>query len=205
MKSTIYSGRHVARQCAMPESSFDDVNLSCSLFNNVNLAESGFYNINLSRNIFYDVNLSDTQITAVNLSGAKFKHIVTHASDGLGQSKIVPIQFEEADLSQSTFDFVNLTGAHFNNCNIEGLVINGINIQALLNGEIEKPELFKLGWRTQNITGSTNKISKSHLVAQGSEKTLCGVDVPSLENLAQRTAEIGRGACKRCLHIKKTY
>jgi uncharacterized protein YjbI with pentapeptide repeats len=205
MKSTIYSGQHIAHQCAMPESSFDDVNLYQSVFNNVNLASSGFSAINLTNSVFYDTDLSHTNITAVNLSGAKFKHILTSITNQQGEIKTVPIQFEDADLSQSRFENVNLSDAQFENCTIDGLVINGVNIQALLNGEQIKPKLSKIGWRTQNDTGSTNKISKSHFSVQGSNKTLCGVDVPNQQSVAQMSDQIGTGVCKRCLHIKKTY
>jgi len=52
MKSTIYSGLHVAHQCSMPESSFDGVNLYKFTFNNVNLAVSYFLNLNLSHSTF---------------------------------------------------------------------------------------------------------------------------------------------------------
>jgi len=205
MKSTIYSGQHVAHQCSMPESSFDDVNLYKSTFNNVNLAVNYFSNINLSHSTFYDANLSKSVFNSVNLSGAKFSQVGTRAVDEFSESKVDPIEFEDADLTNSRFSKVNLSGAKFSDCTIHGLVINGIDIEALLNGEQVKPALLAVGWLTQNQTGSTNKVSKNHFMPEGADKTLCGVEVPSIEAVAKMDQQTGSGKCKRCANIKKTY
>ncbi len=205
MKSTIYSGQHVAHQCSMSESSFDDVNLQNAIFNNVNLQASRYSNINLMQGNFYDVNLSHSQFSIVNLGGAVFSNIVTLTTTPLGISKNAPISFKDSDLSASTFNNVDMSNVVLENCQISGLIINGIDIEALLKGDISKPELQKVGWRTQNETGSTNKVSKGHYMAKGSDKTLCGVDVPSAEKVAEMSTQIGTSACKRCLGIKKNY
>ncbi len=205
MKSTIYSGQHVAHQCSMPESSFDDVNLYKSVFNNINFESTTFTNINLAHSSFYDANLSNTHFTLVNLSGAKFTHIGTSASSDLAAVDADPIQFEDADLTGSSFTSVDFTNAEFKNCIIEGLVINGINICELMQGGAAKIEFKKVGWRTQNETGSTNKVSKNHYMAKGSNKTLCGVEIPSTAKVAEMSDDIGTGPCKRCINIKRSY
>lgn len=205
MKSTIYSGQHVAHQCSMSESSFDDVNLQNAIFNNVNLQASRYSNINLMQGNFYDVNLSHAHFSYINLGGAVLSNIVTWATNPLGVSKKLPITFKDSDLSGSTFSNVDMTNTTLESCQISGLVINGVDIEALLKGDIIKPDLQKVGWRTQNETGSTNKVSKGHYMAKGSDKTLCGVDVPSVEKVAEMSTQIGTSACKRCLGIKKNY
>jgi uncharacterized protein YjbI with pentapeptide repeats len=189
----------------MPESSFYDVNLHKSVFNNVNLENNSFSNINLSHSAFYDANLTNTVFTSVNLSGAKFSHIGTSVGSDYQGKIINPIQFEDADLTQSSFTTVDFTNAEFKNCIIKGLVINGIDIEALINGDVVTPALFKTGWRTQNDTGSTNKVSKNHYMAEGADKTLCGVEIPSIDKVAEMSPDIGTGLCKRCTNIKKTY
>jgi len=205
MKSTIYSGQHVAHQCSMPESSFDDVNLYKSTFNNVNLAVNYFSNINLSQSTFYDVNLSKSVFNLVNLSGAKFSQISSGSCDEFSEATVDPIEFEDADLSNSRFNSVNFSGAQLHNCIIDGLVINGVDIEALMKGEQLKPALLAIGWLTENQTGSINKVSKNHFMAEGAGKTLCGVEVPMMEAVAKMDAQTGSGICKRCRNIKKTY
>ncbi|NQZ30124.1 MAG: pentapeptide repeat-containing protein [Oceanospirillaceae bacterium] len=205
MKSTIYSGQHVAHQCSMPESSFDDVNLFKSTFNNVNLAENHYSNINLANSTFYDVNLSKSVFNLVNLSGAKFTHIGTSSSVDFNEAKVDPVIFEDADLTGSRFSAVNFTNAQFSHCVIDGLIINGVDIAALMKGETQKPALKKIGWLTHNDTGSVNKISKNHFMPEGAEKTLCGVEIPAKDAVAQMSSETGSGVCKRCANIKKSY
>jgi len=189
----------------MSESCFDDVNLQNAIFNNVNLQASRYSNINLINGNFYDVNLSRSQFSFVNLGGAVFSNIITSTTNPLGVSKKTPIAFKDSDLSGSTFNSVDMSNVTLENCDISGLVINGVNIAALLKGDVIKPELQKVGWRTQNETGSTNKVSKSHYMIKGSDKTLCGVDVPDKSKVAEMSENIGSGACKRCLNIKKNY
>ena len=139
MKSTIYSGQHIAYQCSMPKSSFDDVNLFNASFNNVNLVENHFTNINFSHSTFHDVNFSRSVFNLVNLSGAKFTHIGTCNSDQVSENKVDPIRFEDVDLTSSLFSAVNLTNATFSHCIIKGLVINGVDIEALLKGRAKPP------------------------------------------------------------------
>jgi len=57
----------------------------------------------------------------------------------------------------------------------------------------------------QNLTGSTNKVSKNHFMPEGADKTLCGVEVTSIKAVTRMDEQAGSGKCKRCANTKTAY
>jgi len=119
MEPTIKSGKHLAENADLTETSFHNVNMSQADFDDVNLRGTRFHN----------VNLSEITVTAAQIGGATFKHIgLPPGSTG----KQRPLRFEEADLNGTTILRCDLSGAKIEKCNVQGMTIDGILVTDLI-------------------------------------------------------------------------
>ena len=106
---------------SIPESEFEDLDLS----------KSKFTNINLSKAVFHDVNASDLRMAGVNLSGASFQHIGP-PPNGSGEkprgitfaSALLPAStFTQCDISKATLSDVNLSDSKMTGVNLSGATL----------------------------------------------------------------------------------
>jgi len=106
----------------IPESEFEDLNMS----------EAKFTNINLSKARFHEINFSDVSFTAAQIGGATFKHIGPPPCGPEGQERQRPVTFEEGMLCDSTFRSMDMSGVQIVDCDVTGMTIDGVLVTDLL-------------------------------------------------------------------------
>lgn len=122
------SDKIIKKHESVPESEFEDLNLSGSKFSNINLRDSTFHNINFS----------NVSISAANFSNVKFLHIGPGPDEPGIPPKQGPVSFKDADFNGSTFEKVDLSNVQITHCQIKGMTIDGIPVCEMMSAYKEK-------------------------------------------------------------------
>jgi uncharacterized protein YjbI with pentapeptide repeats len=102
----------------IPESEFEDLNLSGARFTNINLSGSRFH----------DINFSDVLFTAAQIGGTTFRHIGPPPCAEGGPQRQRPVLFEEGTLCDSVFHRMDLSNVKIAECDIAGMTVDGIPV-----------------------------------------------------------------------------
>ncbi len=106
----------------IPESEFEDLNLS----------GARFVNINLSGSRFHDINFSEVEFSAAQIGGTTFRHIGPPPCKEGKPERQRPVIFEEGTLCDSLFHRMDLTNVKIAECDIAGMTIDGIPVAEAL-------------------------------------------------------------------------
>src|SRR4030042_3241952 len=96
---------------SIPDSEFEDLNLTGARFTNINLSGSRFH----------DINFSDVEFTAAQIGGTAFRHIGPPPCKEGGQERQRPVVFEEGMLCDSVFHRMDMTNVKIVECDITGM------------------------------------------------------------------------------------
>ena len=106
----------------IPDSEFEDLDLSGARFTNINLSKARFH----------DINFSDVHFSVAQLGGTVFTDIGLPPHLEERNERQRPVTFEAATLCDSVFRKVDLSNVRIIDCNMAGMTIDGILVTDLL-------------------------------------------------------------------------
>jgi len=88
------------------------------------IPQSEFEDLNLSGSRFHDINFSDVLFTAAQIGGTTFRHIGPPPCAEGGPPRQRPVLFEEGTLCDSVFHRMDLSNVKIAECDIAGMTID---------------------------------------------------------------------------------